>query len=109
MPLRATDSDAILRVQFASPAQGGRSRPVGETERWEFYSCPLFVTDVNHGFDVRMHSSVHPLLFGRSYEVEADFLSPDEASMYFVRGKTFTMWEGRTIGFGEVLETNWRL
>ncbi len=94
-------------TQFNRPENGGRARPVGEVDTWQFYSCPLFVSGVFHGFDVRMFSQDHPWVFDQQYEVSAIFIGPDEARKHFVPGATFTIWEGRTIGFGEVIEATW--
>jgi hypothetical protein len=99
--------DALLRVQFKRPGEGGLSRKIGDVDTWKFYSGPLFVPEVDHGFDVRMFSRTHPWEFGEDDDVDAVFLSPAEARRYFVPGKRFTIWANGPIGFGEVLEAEW--
>ena len=76
-------------------------------ETWRFYSCPIFTEDGAYGFDVRMFSETHPWLFGQPYDVDALFIDTEQARRHFLAGTKFTIWEGRTIGFGEVLKATW--
>ncbi len=87
------------KVAFLPTAEGGRKGPTPP----DVFGCPIGVA--GELFDMRMDlSEVGPLRPGTSSEVPIRFLRPDLVMPLLHRGDTFTLWEGRTIGTGEVLQ-----
>ena len=91
--------DALIRIRFLTPAEGGRASAI-DTDR---YGCPVIVND--HGFDCRFVLET-PTRFelGHSYDIPVKFLSPELALDEIGEGLSVSLWEGKTIGTGHVLK-----
>lgn len=91
--------DAIIRVRFLTPAEGGRANPI----QGDRYGCPVMIE--SEGFDCRfvLDGPIHFDL-GRTYDVAVKFLNPRLALKRLIEGKSVTLWEGKTIGEGRVLK-----
>jgi hypothetical protein len=90
-----------LRFRFYTTNEGGRRTPVGGPEVG-FYSCPLIYDD--QAFDCRILLSGDALQLGETYERPIVFLSRAEALRWFPLGRELTLWEGRPVGQGELIE-----
>lgn len=105
--LAAPDVDATASIALWPASEGGRSGPYWLTGSLRYFTCPLFVDDVGHGFDVRMEPDsldVDTLLPGATYQMRMKFLDPATAVRHFTPGRAFRLWSGGTIGSGEVEE-----
>jgi hypothetical protein len=96
--------DAVLRVRFFTPEEGGRTGPVGGWGR-PFYSCPLMIDD-SHGFDCRFLLGDLRLELGETYEVPVAFLTPDLALRELRPGGRVVIWEGHDVGVADVVSVN---
>lgn len=92
--------DAIIRVRFFLPSEGGRNTPV----KGNYYSCPLFID--GEGFDCRILLSGQQLCLGKTYELPIKFLYPKDALPKLSIGKKIALWEGRCIADGYLLQTD---
>ena len=84
--------DALIRIRFLTSAI--------DADR---YGCPLMV---NHqGFDCRFVLEA-PTRFdlGGSYDIPVKFLRPELALAEINEGVTISLWEGKTIGTGQLLK-----
>jgi hypothetical protein len=90
-----------LRFSFYTTIEGGRRTPVGGPQVG-FYSCPLIYDD--HAFDCRILLNGDALQLGETYERPIVFLSRAEALRALPLGRELTMWEGRPVGQGELIE-----
>lgn len=89
--------DAILRLRFSTTAEGGRSAAVqGPT-----YSCPLVID--SFAFDCRLIFSEDRLDLGSFYEVGVKSLDSAGALSRLTAGTKVSIWEGRIVGWAEVL------
>jgi hypothetical protein len=96
------EPDALIRVRFLTSAQGGRNFDLVASN----YGCPLFVDGLeDRGFDCRfVLSQAACIELGNEYEIEIKFLEPDKALAALEKGSRITLWEGRTIATGNVVE-----
>ena len=91
--------DAVLDLELLPTEHGGRSLPTPDT----FLGCP-FVFE-GELFDCRLDfSDIGPLNPGARARVPVVFLSPALIVPRLRRGSSFTIWEGRPIGQGAVVE-----
>ena len=97
------DADAIVDVELLSTTDGGRRVPTPAT----FLGCPFGVD--GEYFDCRLlFWETGPLSPGASARVPVVFLSPALVIPRIHPGKSFTLWEGKTIGHGTVVEVLWK-
>jgi len=91
--------EIIVEITLLPTEGGGRQRAIHTGE----YRGVLGVGAENFSvrFFVPMERSVSP---GETQRFGAQFLFPETALPYFPVGATFTVWEGRVIGNGRVLE-----
>ena len=90
--------DAIINVRFKTADEGGRKTPlVGN-----FYSCPLFVD--GEGFDCRILLGNQRIELGEWYHLPVKFLNRGFVVPKLAPGKPITLWEGKDVANGEVLE-----
>lgn len=92
--------DIRLTLRFLSPAEGGRSAAV----EGQHYHCPLFVD--GQGFDCRLLLDGKKLELGIEYEVPVKFLFPELALPKLEVGKEVSLWEGRTVAHGVVVNVS---
>lgn len=90
--------DAYIDVKFRTTEEGGRKTPVAGN----YYACPMFID--GEGFDCRLLISGMSLALGTWYKVPVKFLNRDLALPNLVVGKVVTLWEGKDIADGKVLE-----
>jgi hypothetical protein len=90
--------DAYLEVRFRTKEEGGRNNAVSG----DYYACPLFVD--GEGFDCRLMIAGMNLQLGSWYKVPVKFLNKDLALPKLVVGKKVTLWEGKVIADGKVIE-----
>jgi hypothetical protein len=89
--------DAVIRVRFLTPKEGGRVSAIEGSE----YGCPVMVND--HGFDCRfLLNRVTRFELGSEYDIEIKFLRADLALQQIERNTTVSLWEGKTIATGVV-------
>lgn len=90
--------DVIINVRFKTADEGGRKTAlVGN-----FYSCPLFVD--GEGFDCRVFLGDQKIELGEWYRLPVKFLNRDFVVPKLMPGKPITLWEGKDVANGEVLE-----
>jgi hypothetical protein len=90
--------DAIIKVRFKTTAEGGRKTSLVAN----IYSCPLFID--GEGFDCRILLGNQQIELGRWYSLPVKFLNRDFVFQKLTPGKLITLWEGKDIANGEVLE-----
>lgn len=98
----------FARIALFGAADGGRSQAIPIMN----FGCPAFFQNVpalaSHGYDCRLLLPEYgqPISPGEIAErVPMIFLSADEVGTYLKPGVKFTLWEGRTIAEGEILES----
>jgi hypothetical protein len=90
--------DAIIEVRFKTADEGGRKTPlIGE-----FYSCPLFVD--GEAFDCRIFLETRCVEPGERHRLPVKFLHRDLVIHKLSPGKPITLWEGKHIAIGKVVE-----
>jgi hypothetical protein len=99
-------NEVIARIRLRRTEDGGRSTPIPPTT----FGCPLFFEGIpelsHHGYDCRMFIGEHgrPILPGTTADgIALVFLSPDEVLPHMKPGVTFSIWESKIIGRGEVV------
>lgn len=90
--------DAIIEVRFKTTDEGGREKPVVG----DFYSCPFFID--GEGFDCRVFLGNQNIKLGEWYKLPVKFLHRDFVISKLSPGKPFTLWEGKDVANGIVLE-----
>ena len=91
--------EAIIHVRFLSPDEGGRKTPI-KSDR---YGCPLMVND--QGFDCRfVIEEFTSYEFNVDYDIPVKFLDPSVALTHLDEGVEVSLWEGKTIAVGKVVE-----
>jgi hypothetical protein len=92
--------DAIVKVYFLTSEDGGRKHAIMLSGK--HYGC---VVQINgDGYDCRVLQRDGALELGKTYEVPIKFLSPKVARPRFHAGNEITLWEGRVIAVGIVVE-----
>jgi hypothetical protein len=96
----------VAKIQLLSTDRGGRRQPLPSQR----FGCPVLFENLpalsGIGYDCRLMvdewgEEIRP---GDVVErIRIVFLSPDEVLPHMRPGVKFSLWEGRTIGFGEVL------
>ena len=96
----------FVRLTLAPTSEGGRRKPIVPPT----YHCPVFFDGIpplsERGCDCRILVVDHggPISPGETVEViPMVFLSESEVLPHIFPGVRFRLWEGRTIGSGEVL------
>jgi len=91
--------DATLRVRFLTEKEGGRSTPIlGHN-----FGCPVMVGE--SGYDCRfVIEKSSTLELGRTYDISVKFLSPALAKSAIPAGTDVTLWEGKTIAIGYLVD-----
>ena len=93
------EPDAIVELELLSRSAGGRSGPTPST----FLGCPFGIE--GEYFDCRLDfSDTGPLSPGGKARVPVVFLSPSLVIPRLRPGTAFTLWEGKIIGQGLVVE-----
>jgi hypothetical protein len=91
--------DIIASIDLLATREGGRAGPTPAHS----FGCPLEYE--NEYFDCRLDlSDVGPLVPGTEARVPVKFLVPEHVLPRLYVGAQFTLWEGRTIGRGRVVE-----
>lgn len=97
----------LADIALKETADGGKTIPI----TGPIYSCPVFFDDIaalaNSGWDCRILIGEHGEPIppgGGAHAVAIVFLSPEIVLPHMKVGVTFTLWEGRTIGSGTVVE-----
>ena len=91
--------DLTVEIALLPTSEGGRAGAIVG----EWYGCPIGAT--NAYFDVRFDlTSIHRVEPGTTAVLPAKFLDPTLALPQFQVGREFSIWEGRVIGTGRVLE-----
>ncbi len=92
-------ADILADVRLLPTETGGRRGPTPADE----FGCPIGVG--TEFFDMRIDlSSTGSLSPGQSARVPMAFLRPDFVLPLLQVGSEFTLWEGKTIGHGRVVE-----
>ena len=91
--------DIIAQITLLPTSAGGRQGPTPT----EIFGCPLGFGDQHFDvrFDLTAIGSVSP---GETVQVPGKFLSPDLIKNRLRVGSQFTLWEGKKIGEGKILE-----
>ena len=92
------ENKLAVRIRFFTAAEGGRTQDL----RGSRYGAPLFVD--GKGFDCRFNFSDAHISLGEWVDVELMFLSPDLALPKLPANTRFTLWEGKTVAEGIVLQ-----
>ena len=91
--------DAIIDLELLPTEIGGRSIPTPPT----FLGCPFGFE--GEFFDCRLDfTDIGPMSPGTNARVPVKFLSPALVLPRLRAGSSFTLWEGKTIGRGTVVE-----
>jgi hypothetical protein len=86
-------------VHMLATDEGGRQGPTPP----DMFGCPVGIA--GEFFDMRMDlSSVGALPPGASAQVPIRFLRPDLVMPLLHPGEVFTLWEGKTVGTGKVVQ-----
>jgi hypothetical protein len=94
--------DIHLEVRFRTTLEGGRRGPVSGTKGVTFYGCPMFVD--GEGFDCRLLIDGMELALGLWYRVPVKFLNREWVLPKLSIGKVVTLWEGRVVADGQVVD-----
>ena len=89
------DPDASATIALLPTDQGGRNGPT--PDGW--FGCVMAVGERN--YDIRIALD-EPLAPGTTRRVQIQFLEPRSALRVLSPGATFSLWEGREIGFGRI-------
>jgi hypothetical protein len=100
-----TGPDAIARIHFFCTDQGGRRTDVAPASRFG-YMPTLFFNGEKHGYDCALlvEAVGGRIARGATVEIPIKFLSPQLVKPRLGLGDRFTLWEGRTVAEGEVIE-----
>jgi hypothetical protein len=91
-------ADATIRIRLLTTEEGGRLGAI----RGPRYGCPLMVK--GQGFDCRfLLNDEQRLELGHTHELGVKFLNADSACAALEVGMAVSLWEGKTIGVGEVI------
>lgn len=97
----------IADIFFLPTADGGRTVPIP----FDKFGCPVYFKDIRqlsgHAYDCRMKfKKTDKQVFpgDRVGNVEVIFLSQQEVLSNISVGAEFSLWEGKTIGYGVVSE-----
>jgi hypothetical protein len=94
-------ADAIIEIRFKTTAEGGRATAVGLSEI-PFYACPLLID--GQAFDCRIFLDGKILELGKIYKLPVKFMNFKIVSPLLSIEKQITLWEGKEIANGKVLE-----
>lgn len=90
--------DAVIEVRFLTYNEGGRLMPINS----ESYGCPLIVGKL--GFDCRfILDQKICFTLGETYQISVKFLDYEDAVKHLKEGSSISLWEGKTIAIGEVV------
>ncbi len=91
--------DAIVEIELLPTDKGGRCTPISVPQ----YGCPCGIGGeyLDCTLDLTEVGEVAP---GGKARVPIKFLHPEFARPLLKAGVPFTLWEGRTIGHGRVME-----
>lgn len=92
------EPEAIIRVRFRSPTEGGRKTDI----KGEIYSCPMIID--GEGFDCRIELPFLGVELGQTYDLAVQFRFPDLALQQIKKGVSISLWEGRVVADGRVTE-----
>lgn len=91
-------ADAVLEIRLKTHAENGRVSAISG----DVYHCPLLVD--GEAFDCRVYHDGKVLELGHTYQVDVRFLSPHDALPHLSIGKQISLWEGKEIATGTVLQ-----
>jgi hypothetical protein len=91
--------DMTAEISLLPSSSGGRQTAISG----EWFGCPCHIDGAHFDarFDLSDIDSIEP---GSSVRLRAKFLSPELARPHFTLGRGFSLWEGRIIGTGRVIE-----
>jgi hypothetical protein len=91
--------EIVVEIALLQSEAGGRKGPILQGE----YRGVLGVGEEHFSvrFFVPLEDGIAP---GQAQRLGVQFLVPQAALPHFPVGVSFTLWEGRTIGHGQVLE-----
>lgn len=92
--------DAVIEVRFMTTAEGGRNTPVSGL----LYACPLVVKGQHFGFDCRLLLGEQCLELGKTYKIQVKFMNSKPALAALEKVAEFSLWEGKTVATGRVIE-----
>ena len=95
------DYDVVVRVRFLTTQEGGRRTNLSGAVV-PFYACPMIVD--GQYFDCRIYIDGKVIALGEQYDLKAKFLSSEIVIPKLYIGKEISIWEGKIVGKGEVLE-----
>jgi len=90
--------EAFIEVRFKTTAEGGRKGPVFG----QHYGCPLLVD--GEYFDCRLLLDGQQFELGQTYQAPVVFLHPELVLPKLSVGKSVTLWEGKDVGTGKVIQ-----
>lgn len=91
-------ADILISIYLLKPNEGGRKTDI----EGDIFKCPIFVNQT--GFDCRLILHGKKMILGTNHTLPAAFLDRDSALSKIKTGTKISLWEGKTIGYGEVLE-----
>ena len=91
-------ADAIITVRFFTSAEGGRKTSITGSK----YGCPLIIN--NQGYDCRFALDDISIELGNEYTIPIAFLVPEEALKKLRIDSKISLWEGKVIAIGSVIE-----
>lgn len=96
----AIEPEALAAIRLLPTNEGGREQPFLPPH----FTCPLqFGSEM---FTVRLYYS-KPVAPGESFVAHLKFLAPELVKPWLRPAVDFTLWEGRTIAMGKVMESIW--
>jgi hypothetical protein len=91
--------EALIRVYFLTPEEGGRKSHIEGNK----YGCPIMYRE--HGYDCRFVLDDRARFeLGKTYDIPVKFLNPKLALRDLSVGIEISLWEGKTIARGRIIE-----
>lgn len=96
--------DIYIKVRFKTSEEGGRKTSLKRKASLGpgFYGCPLMVD--GKAYDRRLLIGDREIELGKYYEIPVKFLDKDLALSSLAVGKNITLWEGKQVADGQVIE-----
>lgn len=90
--------DIDIKVRFKTTLEDGRKTPI----IGDFYACPMILN--GKAFDCRLLIKNIPIELGQNYEIPVKFLNKELAITSLYVGMEITLWEGKEVATGQVVQ-----
>ncbi|WP_416391617.1 hypothetical protein NR756_02685 [Alloalcanivorax xenomutans] len=98
--------EVFAKITLLSAKEGGRKQAIPLMS----FGCPIYIENTpelaGHAYDCRLLVQEYgsPILPGETVKkIKIVFLSPNEVIPLLKIGTRFTLWEGKTIAYGEII------